>query len=124
MAQLARPVQQVRSVWLGQPELLVRLAWQGPKARKGQMELAGWRELQESPLGLEGSEREILEALGWWAHRRQRRARRSRVSTRREAARKRCGRTVRRGRDDAGCRGKPSRAGRGECRRGRWRREA
>lgn len=85
--------------WREQPELLVRLAWQGPKAwmgrlepvawlerqgpkaRKGQMELAGWRELQESPLGLEASEREILEALGWWAHRRQRRARKCRAPT-------------------------------------------
>lgn len=81
MAQLARPVQQVRSVWLGQPELLARLAQLAWLEPVGQMELAGWWELQESPLGLEASEREILEALGWWAHRRQRRARKCRAPT-------------------------------------------
>lgn len=83
LAQLAWLVQQVRSVWLGQPELLARLAqlaWLEPVA---QLEPAGWRELQESPLGLEASEREILEAPGWWAHRRQRRVRRSPAPTRR-----------------------------------------
>lgn len=84
--------------WREQPELLVRLArvarWersglrvrlarQGPKAWRGRLEPVAWRELQEPPLGLVASERKMPEAPGEWAHRRQRWARRRRVSTRR-----------------------------------------
>lgn len=107
-------------VRLGPPEQQVRLGLRAPTGLWGRL---GWLE------------REILESLEQWAYWWQQRARRRRAQTLLRAWKcraltvlraltRRRAQMARQGIDDAAYRGKPSRAGRGECRWGRWRREA
>ena len=120
------------------PALRVRLGLREPPEQPGQLEPTGlwgrlgWLERSGLRVWLE---REILESLEQWAYWWQQRARRRRAQTVRRARKcraltvlraltRRRAQIARQGTDDAACRGKPSRAGRGECRWGRWRREA